>query len=64
MPEIKNKCMWAMDSYKDIYDENTVHVYPVDELHYHMLEGPFCFCQPEIELFENGILINHRKLLQ
>jgi len=39
--------------------DNDYHVYPVNDLHEHVLEGTECPCHPRIEVSGGGLLIIH-----
>lgn len=38
---------------------SVVHVYPLDDLFPHILDGADCPCRPKIEEVEGGIVITH-----
>ena len=38
--------------------DNTIHVYPLNDIRDHDLEGTMCECQPRVE-FDIGILVIH-----
>lgn len=36
---------------------DTVHVYPIDDMYEHAVEGQFCWCQPRYD--EDGSIVVH-----
>jgi hypothetical protein len=56
--------LWISESFLDDFNDTIVIIYPASESQLHMLDGCTCFCQPSIELYEDGLMITHNRIKQ